>query len=248
MPHQWPGLAAAFVLCFTRCAGDAQPGAAAELAAFPDGAAAGCGGGAGGAGDAVAGRPATPAVTAGCYGLLLVREVAVGAALGLGLWLLVTAGLAAGNLAQAGLGMSEEEEGPLATLLLLLILVFFVQLNGLPWLAGTLRKSYVLAPLGTSLPEASRWHEVIYWPGRMFATMLTLAAPLVLATVLASWLVASIQRCLPGLRAEQLGPAARHLAAILALVLVAPLLGAFVLGQMNAAAAAATQVLLRVGR
>ena len=191
---------------------------------------------------------AAPQVATGLYALLVLREAAVGAVLGLTLWLLVTAGLAAGHLMETGLGLPAEEEGPLATLLPLLIIVYFVQLNGLPWLVGALRESYVLAPPGGPLPEWSGWFEVLYWPGRMLATMLALAAPIVLATMLASWLVASIQRCLPGLHAEQLAPAARHLVVLLALVVAAPLFGAFVLGGMSEAAATATRVLLAMGR
>jgi len=238
---------ALFVLCFTRCAVMLSLSPPLSWRHFPMALRLGVA--------AVLAVPvmlslntAAPEVSGGLYALLLLREAAIGAALGLGLWLLVTAGLAAGSLAETGLGLPDDAEGPLATLLGLLIIVFFVQLNGLPWLAGAVRESYALAPLGTRLPELSRWSEAVYWPGRMLVTMLALAAPLVLATVLASWLVASIQRCLPGLRAEQLAPAARHLAVLLALVVVAPLLGAFVLGGMSEAATAATQVLLRMGR
>ena len=247
MSPNWGGESALFVLCFTRCAVMLSLSPPLSWRQFPMALRLGVA--------AVLAVPvmlslsaAAPEVAGGLYVLLLLREAAIGAALGLGLWLLVTAGLAAGTLAETGLGLPDDEEGPLATLLLLLIMVFFVQLGGLPWLAGALRESYALAPLGTRLPELCRWSEVLYWPGRMLATMLALAAPIILATILASCLVASIQRCLPGLRAEQLAPAARHLAVLLALVVVAPLVGAFVLGGMSEAATAATQVLLRIGR
>lgn len=180
------------------------------------------------------------------YPLLLVREVAAGAALGLGLWLLVSAGLAAGHLMQPEAAGEGEEEAPLATLLMLLMILFFVQLNGLPWLVNALRESYNLLPLTLEGGAVERWQGLVYWPGRFFAVMLTLAAPVVLATALASLLVASLQRCLPGLHSNQIAPAARHLAAIVSLMIVAPLLGAFVLGEMGHASQAAAALLLHV--
>lgn len=247
MPPNWGGELELFILCFTRCAVMLSLSPPLSWRHFPMALRLGVA--------AVLAVPvmlslstAAPHVAGGLYALLLLREAAIGAALGLGLYLLVTAGLAAGTLVETGLGLPDDEEGPLATLLLLLIIVFFTQLGGLPWLVGALRESYVLAPVGTRLPELGGWSEMLYWPSRMLATMLALAAPIVLATILASWLVASLQRCLPGLRAEQLAPAARHVAAVLALALVVPLLGAFVLGGMSEAATAATRVLLRIGQ
>ena len=190
--------------------------------------------------------PAQPSsLSAGVYLALLVREVAVGAALGLGLWLLVTAAASAGQMIDAGSGEGATER-PLAVFLTLLVIVFFVQLNGLPWLVSALRESYNLLPLSSALGPVSQWHEVVYLPARMFVTTLTLAAPIVLAVILASALVTSLQRCLPALQTGQLGPAARHLTALLALVVVAPLLGMFVLGEMTYAAQAASRVLLEV--
>lgn len=180
------------------------------------------------------------------YPLLLVREVAAGAALGLGLWLLVSAGLAAGHLMRPEAESDGEEEGPLATLLALLVILFFVQLNGLLWLVNALRDSYNLLPLTHGAGAAEQWQGALYYPGRFFAVMLALAAPVVLATALASLLVSSLQRCLPGLHTEQIAPAVRHLAAIMSLMVVAPLLGAFVLDEMNQVSQAAAAVLLHV--
>lgn len=180
------------------------------------------------------------------YPLLLVREVAAGAALGLGLWLLVSAGLAAGHLMAPEMPPEGEEETPLATLLMLLVILFFVQLNGLPWLVNALRESYHLLPLTGGMGAVGSWRELVYWPGRYFAVMLALAAPVVLATALASLLVSGLQRCLPGLHSEHLAPAARHLAALMSLLIVAPLLGALVLGEMNRVSQAAALLLWHV--
>lgn len=187
----------------------------------------------------------TPVLPSGLYLALLVREVAVGAALGLGLWLLVTAAASAGQMIDAG-PVAGPSERPLATFLTVIVIVLFVQLNGLPWLVSALRESYNLLPLGSPVGAVSRWQEAVYLPGRLFVAMLALAAPAVLAVILGSALVTSLQRCLPALQTGQLGSAARHLTALLALVVVAPLLGVFVLGEMTHAAQAASRVLLEV--
>lgn len=187
--------------------------------------------------------PVQPVLAPALYLALLVREVAVGALLGLGLWLMISGVSSAGHLMDTG---ASESTSPLTTFLVILTIVFFVQLDGLPWLVTALRESYNLLPLNARLGPFSNWHGVVYMPGRMFVIMLSLAAPVVLAVVLSSAFVASIQRCLPALQAGQLIPAARHLATLLALVVIAPLLGMFVLGEMNYVAQAATRVLLEV--
>ncbi|MHB8995936.1 MAG: flagellar biosynthetic protein FliR [Armatimonadota bacterium] len=185
--------------------------------------------------------PVAPSLAGPLYLALLVREVAVGALLGLGLWLLVTAVASAGHMIDP---MTGDGEQPLATFLVILTIVFFVQLDGLPWLVAALRESYNLLPLDARTGSWGNWQSVVYMPGRMFIIMLSLAAPLVLAVILASALMASIQRCLPALQTGQLLSSARHLTTLLALILVAPLLGMFVLGEMNYAAQAASRVLL----
>lgn len=184
-----------------------------------------------------------PSLAGPLYLALLMREVAVGALLGLGLWLLVTAVASAGHVIDPA---PEAGERPLAAFLVILTIVFFVQLDGLPWLVTALRESYNLLPLEARTIPWGNWQAALYMPSRLFIIMLSLAAPVVLAVVLASALTASIQRCLPALQTGQLLSAARHLTTLLALIVVAPLLGMFVLGEMNYAAQAASRVLLEV--
>lgn len=185
----------------------------------------------------------------GAFLALLAREVATGAVLGLGLWLLVFAAAAGGRLAESGLFEEvEEDEGPLGTLLVLLVILFFLQLNGLPWLLNALRESYQLLPLAAGADSLEVVRACLYWPARLFGNLLLVGAPLLVATLLASWLVASVQRCLPGLSAAQAAPAARHLALLLALLAVVPLFGGLVLGQLTDVAQAASEALLRLAR
>lgn len=184
---------------------------------------------------------APPLLGSGAYVSLVVREAALGMILGLGLWLLVAAGQAAGQVAETGVYAPVEEEGPLAALLGLVVIVFFVQLGGLTWLVKTLQLSYAIAPLTAhyaGLPPGLAW-----LPALLFVSLAALAAPVVLATVLASWLVASVQRCLPGLQSAEVGPALRHLAVLTSLVVMAPLLGSFVLGELTRVATATGQLL-----
>lgn len=162
----------------------------------------------------------------------LVREVAIGLAIGFGLWLIVWAMQSAGHLSEQGLVGDGEEGGPLANLMYLLAVVLFVALNGHHWLIALLRDSYEAVPLfgKTALLAPPLW---LYWPSRLFAVALAAAAPMVLAVALSSLITASAQRCLAGLQALEVSVALRYLVTLVTLVVVSPLLGGFVLGQMN---------------
>jgi len=185
------------------------------------------------------------ALTLPAYAAAVLREAVVGLLMGGGLWLLMWAAFAAGHLQDlvGGFAAADEEEGPLANLFHLVAILFFVQLNGLHWLLAFFRQSYVLLPpsQGAALTAAAAW---LYWPGLFFTALLQLAAPAVLATVLAALLIGSLQRVLPDLRTTELLPAARALMTLLALALVAPLLGAVVLQQVNMVAELTTRWLI----
>jgi flagellar biosynthesis protein FliR len=164
---------------------------------------------------------------------LVLRNLVTGLLLGMGLWLLVTAMQAAGHLADLWVaGPAEDEEGPLAGFFQVVVIVFFVQLRGPQWLLTFLRRSCDLVPLTAHgvVPAEGPW---LYWPGVMLATALRTAAPLVLAVLLASAMVATLDRSLSGLQIGQAAPAVRQAVLILALVVMAPLLGALILGEMD---------------
>ncbi|MEN6303787.1 MAG: flagellar biosynthetic protein FliR [Armatimonadia bacterium] len=167
----------------------------------------------------------------GLYVAALVREVAIGLILGFGLWLIMWGMQAAGHLAEQGL-VGDGEEGPVANLMYLLAIVLFVVLNGPHWLIALLRDSYQALPLLGTTPLLAHplW---LYWPARLFAVALAAAAPMVLAVALASLIAASAQRCLVGLQALEVAVGLRYLVTLVTLVVVAPLLGGFMLGQMN---------------
>ena len=191
------------------------------------------------------------AVPVGDWLLMLVKEVAVGLAIGLGLWLLVWGFFVAGHLGEVTILPTEEEEGgPLARLLYLVAILLFLQLNGHHWLLAFLRDSYSLAPAGLAevgrlTTTASGW---LYWPGRMLLISLSAAAPWVLAIVLASAMTAALDRCLVGAQVAQLGGGVRYLTALVALIVTLPLLGGFLLGQVDAAAADIARVIAALGR
>jgi len=190
--------------------------------------------------------PAQPlALTLAAYAAAVAREAVVGLMMGLGLWLVMWAAFAAGHLQDVVGGFADEgeEEGPLARLFLAVAVVFFVQLNGLHWLVAFLRQSYGFLPpgRGADLMAHTEW---VAWPGLFFTSLLQLAAPAVLATVLAAVMVASLQRVLPEVRAAEFLPAARAVVMLLALAIVAPWLGAMLLAQVNAAGEMMTRWLM----
>lgn len=189
--------------------------------------------------------PATVMLPLAMYLAALVREVAIGLAIGFGLWLIMWGMHSAGHLAEHGVA-GDEEEGPLANLMYVLAVALFVALNGPQWLIALLRDSYHAMPLfGTSaLLAHPLW---LYWPARLFALALAAAAPMVLAVALASLIAASAQRCLVGLQALEVSVGLRYLVTLVTLVVVAPLLGGFVLGQMNEAARELTRWLAQHG-
>lgn len=167
---------------------------------------------------------------------LLVSELALGLLLGLGLWLVVWGLYSAGHLADlvAGIALDEPEEGPLAQLMALLGMALFLLLNGLHWLLALLGESLRALPPGAVsgawllTPELWLW-----WPGRFFALALTAAAPLVLAGLLAAGFVGALQRLIGGQWLQPVSGAARYLAVVGALAIVAPLLAGLLLGQLD---------------
>lgn len=180
------------------------------------------------------------------YLTALVRETAIGLAIGFSLWLIIWGMQAAGHLSEQGLVADGEEGGPLANLMHVLAVVLFVALNGHHWLIALLRDSYEALPLfgKTALLAHPLW---LYWPSRLFTIALAAAAPVVLAVALASLITASAQRCLAGLQAVEVSVGLRYLVTLVTLVVVSPLLGGFVLGQMNETARELARWLARHG-
>ena len=180
------------------------------------------------------------------YVLLLVTEFALGLVIGLAIWLVVWGFFAAGHLCDLTVLPGDEEEGgPLARLFYLLAIVLFIQLNGHQWLVAFLRESYNVAPVGLSpmgSGPATGW-EVLYWPGRMLLIAITAAAPMILAALLASAMVASLERCLGALQIGFPAGAARYLATMVALLVALPLMGGLLLAQVDAAAGDLAKVL-----
>lgn len=178
------------------------------------------------------GLVSVPRLTSGPgYLAALLAELTVGLVVGLGLWLLTQALEAGGALGDLWLaGGDESEPGPVQTLYGLLVVVFFVQLNGLQWLLVFLRQSYELTPAGTGALTASGWP---LWPGVMLVTALRTAAPLVLALLLATAIAGVVDRTLANGQLQAFLPAGRVVVLLLVLVAVAPLLGGLVLGELD---------------
>jgi flagellar biosynthesis protein FliR len=176
----------------------------------------------------------------------LVRELAVGLALGLPLWLLVWGFGAAGGLVDEVNGWSGEGEGPLGQFLPLLACVLFVLLNGLHWLVAFLQASYGLLPPGAGALHLNGALAEVWlgWPTGLLLCALNVAAPLLLAVGLASALVAALERCAPGFPVGQLGSPLRWATSVAALVVILPLFGTLLLGQLDGIAAHLAQALV----
>lgn len=179
--------------------------------------------------------PAQPlSLSVWAYILALAREATIGLFLGFTLWLFLWAAFAAGHLQDVlgGWALGEEEDGPLAELFHALAAVFFVQLNGLPWLLLFFKHSYMLVPIGQPVQLwASR--DWLAGPSLFFSTLLQVALPMLLAILLASLILSSLQRTLPQMRAAEILPASRAIVGLLVIVLSAPYLGGLFLAQIN---------------
>lgn len=173
-------------------------------------------------------------LTVWAYILALVREAALGLFLGFALWLFLWAAFAAGHLQDllGGWAISEDEGGPLAELFHVLAAVFFVQLNGLPWLMMLFVHSYRLVPVGRSVPLWGNL-EWLTGPSLFFSALVQVALPMFFAIILASLILSSLQRTLSQLRAAEILPASRAIVTLLVVTLSAPYLGGLFWAQIN---------------
>ncbi|NPV49300.1 MAG: flagellar biosynthetic protein FliR [Armatimonadetes bacterium] len=165
---------------------------------------------------------------------LLVSNALTGALLGAGLWLLVHSFRTAGHLVDTWLdGAGTAEGGPLASFLPLTALLFFVQLDGLRWLLVFLRQGCEVLPVTTSVSWGAAAGPWLGWPAVMLATALRVAAPLLVALMLASAMAASLGRAVDQMAVSQLAPGLRFVVVLVGLGSVAPLLAGLLLGEMD---------------
>ncbi len=158
--------------------------------------------------------------------LLLAREVAVGITVGLLGSCIFRAVEAAGRLTDTmrGAGMSEVasplSEGrssPLGELNLLLAVVIFVELGGLPQAAAALSRSYDAVPLAVgagALRLGGVLAVVTLTSAKLLESALAFAAPAIVALLLADLLLGAVGRIAPALPVYFVGMPLKALAGV----------------------------------
>ncbi|MEA3401704.1 MAG: flagellar biosynthetic protein FliR [Armatimonadota bacterium] len=195
---------------------------------------------------------AAPQITLLAYSALLVREAAVGLAMGLAAALVFWAFLVAGQLLDALLGAGDSRarasgRGPVAGLVYLLAAGVFVAVDGHHWLLGALADSLRVLPPGGAIDlggvaavgEAARV---------MLGAGVLIAAPAMAAIYAAEVALAAFDRIAPGLGLSDCAQPVRWTSGLLGLVVCAPLVVALVAEHgARAAEAASAAVSLLAG-
>jgi len=157
--------------------------------------------------------------------LVAAREVAVGATVGFVVSLAFQAAAAAGNLGDVVRGahaasvlapaQAADWPSPLGALYALLATVIFLQIGGLGRVIGAIAESYAAIPLGlrdaTPAQMRSAGLAVALASARLLAVALALAAPLIVASLLADVALGALARVAPQLPIYFLGQPAKGL-------------------------------------
>ncbi len=171
-----------------------------------------------------------PAGGAAFWILLLAREAAVGVTFGFVGAALFRAAESAGRLADGGRGagsadelspLGDERTSPLGTLYLMLAVVIFFELGGPGHVARALASSYDALPLGP-VPLPRRLGPVaalmVVASVRVIEAALGLAAPVLVALVLADLVLGGLARVAPQLPVQVVGMSLKALLGIGALL------------------------------
>ena len=142
--------------------------------------------------------------------LLFFREIVVGVVMGLVVACLFRAAEAAGqltdivrgaNLAEVISPLTESRSSPLGNLFLLLAVVIFFEMGGAGYLATALARSYEAVPLAATEPTPASLHTaaflVIAASGKLIEAAVGLAAPALIALLLADLVLGALGRVAP---------------------------------------------------
>ncbi len=164
----------------------------------------------------------------------IITELIVGLAIGLVGILIFWGLLIAGQLLEiyisggSAMRTTTQPIGPLTHLYYLLGLVIFIGIGGHRWLLQQLYASFSVLPAGTTLSAAILTTSITTAAGQMFLIGLVIAAPAITALFLADVALATVARSVPQIPWDCAVPALRWPAAIIALLVTAPLLSDFV--------------------
>jgi flagellar biosynthesis protein FliR len=148
--------------------------------------------------------------------LLVARELVVGLVMGLACACWFRASEAAGRLVDAfrGAGSTDalspvagERSSPLASLMLLLAVLVFLEIGGVRHVALALERSYEAIPLSAQpgAPSGAMAAAVVLASGKLIESALGLCAPVLVSLVLADLLLGAIGRAVPQIPVQSLG-------------------------------------------
>jgi flagellar biosynthetic protein FliR len=171
--------------------------------------------------------------SSGSMALVLLREAAIGLALGLSIRAFIAAIELAGHLAGFQIGLSysaivDPQSGVrnnlISTLYVNMALVIFLLTNGHHAFLRALNASYETLPIGTGQVSASLPAAVVGMLGLVFTLGTRLAAPLVLVLIVCEVGMALVARAAPMLNLMAVGAPARLIVGLLLLGLMTPVL------------------------
>jgi len=175
--------------------------------------------------------PVPPVAEPLALGLVVVRELAIGLAMALGLRALVAGAEVAGHLSGNQLGLSygsivDPQSGVrnnmLAALYANLALLTFFLINGHHALIRGLAGSYASMPIGPGKVDASIVRTVMQMLGLVFVLGVRLAAPLVLVLLVVELALGLIVRAAPAMNVMVVGTPLRLLVGLAVVAAVVP--------------------------
>ena len=183
--------------------------------------------------------------------LIVVREIAIGAALALGVQILVAGAEFAGHLAGHQMGLSygatvDPQSGvrnPLLSVLFANIAVMtFLMIDGHHAVLRALRQSYLDLPVGMGSVNASLAQSIAGLLGIVFSLGVRLVAPVVLVLVLVEIAMALLARSAPMLNLNAAGAPVRLVVGLLMLAVMVPAVASVVAGAASTVLRAAVQL------
>jgi flagellar biosynthetic protein FliR len=183
--------------------------------------------------------------------LIVGREIAIGAALALGVTILITGAEFAGHLAGHQMGLSygatvDPQSGVRNPLLSVLFgniaVITFLMIDGHHAVLRALRQSYVDLPIGMGGVNAAMYQNVGRLLGIVFSLGVRLVAPVVLVLFLVEIAMALLARSAPMLNLNAAGAPVRMLVGLLMLALMVPAVASVVAGAASSVLSSAVQL------
>ncbi|MEP7305650.1 MAG: flagellar biosynthetic protein FliR [Acidobacteriota bacterium] len=183
--------------------------------------------------------------------LIVVREIAIGAALALGVQILVAGAEFAGHLAGHQMGLSygatvDPQSGvrnPLLSVLFANIAVMtFLMIDGHHAVLRALRQSYIDLPVGMGSVDAALSQSIARLLGIVFTLGVRLVAPVVLVLVLVEIAMALLARSAPMLNLNAAGAPVRLVVGLIMLSVMIPAVASVVAGAASSVLRSAVQM------